>query len=122
MKFSTLPKLDQAKLFAEMVSMPGWALLKEMIEDGEILSAKQELEENDHKSLDEVRALQYKITVSRHVLGIPQTFIDNCGELVQAAKEDVMIENIDDPYFSNVEEMDRKTQEEIEDVDNSEEN
>ena len=79
-----------------LIAMPGWTLLVAILGSQEIATARQALESGEHKTLAEVENLQYKISVAKAMLAIPESII-KAGELRQLS--DVMQQDQDlDPY------------------------
>lgn len=103
-KFSDLPENDQANHLRELQSSAGWKLLCEKIEDGEMAVAKLDLEEGTHENISEVKFLQYKISVCKQIMALPQVFIDSF-EASLSEKKTVDV-NTNDPYHTNIEDLD----------------
>lgn len=87
-----------------LTSMPGWTLLVAILGTQEIATAQKELESGAHKSLAEVANLQYKITVARQLLSLPEAIIRD-GSIRRLA-EAVQQDNELDPYERIQDEID----------------
>lgn len=110
MKYLELSKGDQAKLLNELISVPGWKLFCEMVEEAEIRDCQDQLEKVEHKDLATVQLLQHKIKFARAMLLLPQTFV----EMVQVELSNPQDQNkgVDetDPYFNTVKEVEEADQ------------
>lgn len=79
-----------------LVSTPGWTLLVAILGTQEIATAQKALESGEHKSLAEVANLQYKITVARQLLSLPEAIIRDGS--VRRLAEAIQQDNDLDPY------------------------
>jgi len=103
-KFSDLPENDQVNHLRELQSSAGWKLLCEKIEDGEMAVAKLDLEEGTHENISEVKFLQYKISVCKQIMALPQVFIDAFEAALD--KNKTVDVSVDDPYYTNIKDLD----------------
>ncbi len=92
---------DKLKMLSDLIVTPGWSLLVDIIEKGEIAKAKQDLEDCDFKELREVQVLQYKISNCRQLIALPVSLIEifktNLEDEIQGKKNESRVDK-DDPY------------------------
>lgn len=76
MNSDSIPVPDKLKMLSELIVMPGWQLLCDIIEKSEINKAKEDLQNFDFKELREVQVLQYKISNCRELIALPMVLIE----------------------------------------------
>ena len=114
MKLTSLPPLEHAKMFNELLALQGWTLLCEMLEEGEIAAAQKELEEGTHKDLASVEKLQYKISVCRQMMAFPKQVLSDIQQDLEAKKDSTRNDVEEDPYYGTAAEIDDANVKEME--------
>jgi len=113
-KLNFVTEIHRVEAMVQLQASLGWKLLTTIIEEGELLVLKLQLEElkveffeTEYKTLDEVRELQYKIKTTEYkislleeLLDLPNTILNDIEEIEEtndpyATPEDIKKENLD---------------------------